>query len=104
MNNGRIKLLENYIAEDSSDPFNYYALALEYVKENPHKASELFDKLLGEFPDYLPTYYAAGTFYAESQQDEIASEILSKGITIARQQQETKALRELQNALQNLDA
>lgn len=104
MNNSRISILEKYIAEDATDPFNYYALALEYVKENPMKASELFDKLLNDFPHYLPSYYSAGTFYAEIQQDEKASDILKRGIALAKQQNELKALRELQNALQNLDA
>lgn len=104
MNNSRISILEKYIAEDATDPFNYYALALEYVKENPMKASELFDKLLKDFPEYLATYYSAGSFYAEIQQDEKASDILQRGIALAKQQNELKALRELQNALQNLDA
>ena len=30
MNSERIKLLEQYLEDDPSDPFNLYALALEY--------------------------------------------------------------------------
>lgn len=104
MNNPRIRILESYLAEDPSDPFNYYALALENIKENPREATRLFDELLVKYPDYLPTYYSAGIFYAESQNNEKAMTILSAGIEIAKRQQATKTLRELQNALQNLDA
>lgn len=104
MNNLRISTLESYIKEDPADPFNYYALALEYVKEDASKAERIFDELLVNHPDYLPTYYSAGTFHAECQNNEKAESILRRGIALAKKLEESKALRELQNALQNLDA
>ena len=103
MNNSRIDLLEKFITEDPSDPFNYYALALEYLQTNPAKASQLFDDLLTNHSDYLPVYYTAGTFYADLANNSKAFEILSKGIELAKQKNEVKTLRELQSAIQNLD-
>lgn len=104
MNHSRIELLEKFISEDPSDPFNYYALALEYLQTNPAKASVLFDELLVNHPDYLPAYYTAGTFYAELANEEKALEILNKGLDLAKKTSSLKALRELKTAIQNLDS
>ena len=104
MNQSRIDLLEKFISEDPSDPFNYYALALEYIQTNPVKAAELFEVVLINYPEYLPVYYTAGTFYAEQANDLKAQEILNKGIELAKRKSDFKALRELQSAIQNLDS
>jgi tetratricopeptide (TPR) repeat protein len=104
MNHSRIELLEKFIVEDPSDPFNYYALALEYLQTNPDKAVELFDKILANHADYLPVYYAAGTFFADQANDAKALDILSKGVELAKKKSDFKTLRELQGALQNLDS
>lgn len=102
MNYPRIDLLEKFIAEDPSDPFNYYALALEYLQTNPTKASELFDEIMVNHPDYLPVYYTAGTFYAELANEVKAFKILNKGVDLAKRKSEFKTLRELKSAIQNL--
>jgi tetratricopeptide (TPR) repeat protein len=103
MNHSRIDLLEKFIEEDPSDPFNHYALAMEYIMGNPAKASELFDKILNNHPEYLPVYYTAGVFYSETGNDTKALDILNKGIELAKIKSEFKTLRELQSAVQNLD-
>jgi tetratricopeptide (TPR) repeat protein len=104
MNPSRIDLLEKYIAEDPSDPFNYYALALEYHQTNPNKAGELFDEILANHPDYLPVYYTAGTFYSEIANEVKALEILTKGVELAERKADFKTLRELKSAIQNLNS
>lgn len=103
MNHSRIDLLEKFIAEDPADPFNYYALALEYQQINPAKAVELFDNILIDHPGYLPAYYTAGIFHAELGNAIKAIEILSKGVELAKKKSDLKTLRELQSALENLD-
>jgi Cytochrome c biogenesis factor len=50
----RIDLLKKFIEEDPSDPFNVYALALEYIESNPEKAKELFEQLLKSIPPICP--------------------------------------------------
>ncbi len=104
MNQSRIDLLEKFISEDPSDPFNYYALALEYLQTNPAKAAELFDVVLINHPEYLPVYYTAGTFYADQANDLKALGILAKGTELAKRKSDFKTLRELQNAIQNLES
>jgi tetratricopeptide (TPR) repeat protein len=103
MNKNRIQMLESYIQEDPSDPFNYYALAIEFIEEHPEKSKQLFDKLLSENQDYLPVYYTAGIFYSERNEINKALDILSKGIELAKKTSDFKTVRELQNAIQNLD-
>lgn len=103
MNQSRIDLLEKFIQEDPTDPFNYYALALEYLRTNSQKASELFDALLMMHPDYLPVYYTAGTFYAEKANEAKALDILQRGVELAKRKSDMKTLRELQSAIQNLE-
>ncbi|MCX2745665.1 tetratricopeptide repeat protein [Mangrovivirga sp. M17] len=100
MNKQRIELLKTYIKEDSSDPFNYYALALEYLDENRTEAEEYFVKLLETFPEYLPTYYHAAHFFMDSDPDK-TSEIFEEGIKLAQIQGDLKTLAELRNAYTN---
>lgn len=103
MNHSRADLLKKFIDEDPSDPFNYYALALEYLDYDPGSARELFDQLLIHHPDYLPVYYTAGKLYAELGDEAKAQHILSTGIELAKNKSDVKALRELQSALLNLE-
>ncbi len=72
------KLLVFY-EEDPHDPFNLYALALEYQKFDASKSAELLERLLLDFPDYLPTYYHAAQFFSTSQRNEKARGIYRKG-------------------------
>lgn len=97
----RITLLKEFASEEPSNPFNWYALAIEYRNNDAEQALPLFDKLLKEFPQYLPTYYTAAVFYAELDMIAAAQVVFEKGIELARQQNEAKALQELQNAYQN---
>ena len=103
MNHSRIELLEKFIKEVPTDPFNYYALALEYQETNPSKARKLFDDLLVNHAEYLPVYYTAGTFYAALPDESRALEILNKGVALAKKKSDQKAIRELQGAIQNLE-
>ena len=103
MNAERIKMLEQFLKDDPSDPFNIYALALEYQHQNIEKAEALFNLLLDQHPDYLPTYYIAGGFYADQSKTERALEILRKGLVLARTQKDLSSARELQAAIQNLE-
>lgn len=104
MNQSRIDLLEKFILEDPSDPFNHYALALEYLQTNPVKAAELFDMILNNHPEYLPAYYTAGIFFADHGNDSKALETLTKGTELARRKSDFKTLRELLSAIQNLNS
>ena len=94
--------IRSFYDEDPNDPFNIYALALEYVKVDTGQAGALFDRLLSEFPDYLATYYHAGALHTESGNYERAYEIYEEGIRVATAQNNTKSKSELLNAFRNL--
>ena len=102
MKNTRLQKLLEYLRDDPDDPFNLYAVANEYRHSDPNKSMQLMDQLLTDFPDYLPTYYHAAQLHIQFQEQEMATEILENGIKLARAQQDSLALRELQNAANEL--
>jgi tetratricopeptide (TPR) repeat protein len=102
MNLGRIELLKSYFEEAPDDPFNAYALALEYVGIDPEQANEYFQMLLTKHETYLPTYYQAGKFYQDTGKTKEAIKIIEKGIELAEKQRDTKTTRELRNMINEL--
>ena len=98
MSLSRLDLLEQYYKEDPNDPFNVYALALEYQKTDPLRSRDLFEKLLTEHTGYLPTYYHAARLFADINEGAKAKSVYEKGIALAKQKLDNKALRELQSA------
>jgi tetratricopeptide (TPR) repeat protein len=98
MNNSLLPDLLAFYEEDPNDPFNIYALAIEYVKSDSKKAEQFFKILLTQHPDYLPTYYHAGAFFAALENVEQAEGIYQKGVALALLQKNTRAHQELQRA------
>lgn len=94
----RIEQLQRFYDEDPHDPFNIYALALEYMKIDPLRTSMLFEKLLTEHQEYLPTYYHAAKFFQERGLIEKATELFERGISLASKLNDTKTVRELKSA------
>jgi len=87
-----------FYEEDPGDPFNVYALAIEYTKSDPEKTEHFFDILLEKHPEYLPTYYHAGAFFALQGNVKKAEGIYQKGLTLALLQKNTKTHQELLRA------
>lgn len=98
MNEDRISLLKKFIEEEPHNPFNRYALAMEYYKTEPATALGLLEQLLIEHPDYLPTYYKAAHLYWEINNWELAEKTFLTGLELAAQQNDQKALLELRSA------
>ena len=98
MENSLLQNLITFYEEDPSDPFNIYALALEYLKSDSDEAEKYFDKLLVEHPDYLATYYPAAAFFADLEKVEKAEIIYQKGIDLALLNNNTKTHQELLRA------
>lgn len=98
----RLEQLRQFIHDDPNDPFNYYALALEYAKSDVETAITQFKTLLQNYPDYLPAYYQAGNLLESAGDREQAIAVFEKGIALAKQQQQYKTLRELQSVLDEL--
>ncbi|GAB2609905.1 tetratricopeptide repeat protein [Belliella aquatica] len=100
-NLSRIEALKSYAEQEPENPFNWYALALEFRTQNPEQALFYFNKLLNEFKVYLPTYFHAASLYSEMNLIEDAKKIYESGIALAKTQNDAHALRELQNTYQN---
>lgn len=98
----RIEQLQQFVNEDPTDPFNLYALALEYQKIDEHKALDIFNRLLQEHSGYIATYYHLGKLYHTLTENEKALHVFERGIEESRKQNDLKSLRELQAARQEL--
>ena len=101
MNTPRIEQLKTFIKEEPNDPFNRYALAMEYFNSDEQKAISLLKELLEKFPAYLPSYYKYAHLLWERQDLETAEKVFEAGIELAQDQQDLKALKELKSAFQN---
>ena len=97
----RIKLLKEYCAEEPQNPFNYYALALEYRESDKSEATHLFDFVVVNFPNYLPVYFPAAHFFYEEDKLQKAKQLFESGLALANELQDEKAKKELANAYQN---
>ncbi|MFN3852584.1 MAG: tetratricopeptide repeat protein [Spirosomataceae bacterium] len=98
----RLKILLELLEQEPNEPFNIYAIAMEYMSNDPDKALSYLENLLENHPDYLPTYYHAGALYVEKQNFEKALATYEKGIALATSLQKNNALRELRGAYQML--
>lgn len=96
----RLKILAELVKTEPEEPFNRYALAMEYIGKDTEEALKHLNILLREFTDYLATYYQAATIYAEQDEEEKAASIFEKGIELAEKQGNEKILRELKGAYQ----
>jgi hypothetical protein len=97
----RISLLKNFCVEEPENPFNFYALALEFREVDKMAARELFDRVTADFPHYLPVYFPAAHFFFELNELEKAKQLFEIGIALAKSLKDEKAKKELENAYQN---
>lgn len=98
MNTERLTQLLDFLKEEPDDPFILYAIATEYAQVNPEQARQYYEKLLAEHPSYVATYYHVAKLYQQAGETVLAEAAYQKGITIAQEQQDHLALRELRNA------
>jgi tetratricopeptide (TPR) repeat protein len=101
MSDARIQMLRKFIEDEPNNPFNTYALAIEFYERQPEQALTLLQQLLEEHPDYLPTYFKAAHLFWDLEEWNHAESIFEKGITLAESQQDEKAKKELKAAFQN---
>ena len=101
LNLERIELLREYCKEEPENPFNFYALALEYRESDKPAAAELFEFVLSTFPNYLPVYFPAAHFFYEEDDLQKAKQVFESGLALAHDLQDEKAKKELANAYQN---
>jgi tetratricopeptide (TPR) repeat protein len=101
--NKRLAFLEQTTRAGSADSFAWYALALEYRKEQRFdEAVSAFTSLRTKDPAYLPLYLMAGQTLVEAGRAADASAWFREGIELARERGDGKTLSELESALADL--
>ena len=98
----RIKLLQKFVNEEPSNPFNKYALAMEYYESNPAESLKILSELIATFPDYLPSYYKLAHLHWALEEFDKAAEVFASGIKLAKSLNDQKTLGELNSAYHNL--
>lgn len=100
----KIAALKDILAQNPSDPFPRYGLAMAYAAENDYDtALSEFDRLLADHPDYTAGYFMAAQTLVKSGQNEAARERLREGIDCARRTGNQHAENEMQQLLDELD-
>lgn len=98
----RLEQLLRFAQEEPMDPFNIYAVAIEYLKLDSAKALPFLETLVKNHPDYLPTYYTFGKMLQQEKDFSRAKELFEKGIEKGTVSKDVKAVGELRNALSEL--
>lgn len=103
MNIKRINLLKSFIADDPNEPFNKYALAMEYYELKPNDSMALLQNLLQDHPGYLPTYFKLAHLLWDNEEWELADKVFKNGLSLAEEQNDSKTYKELKSAYLNFE-
>lgn len=93
------KILE-MLAEDPTDPFLRYGLAMEHAGAGEHaEAVRCLEELIRDTPDYVPAYVQAGQLLARLGHDDEARAVYRAGIDAARKAGDAHAAEEMTSFL-----
>lgn len=96
----RLATLLTLVRDKPNDPFLIFAIALEHKSSgNEGESMAYFERLVNEFPDYVPTYYQYGKLMEETGQTQKAMHLYKIGIKKATETGDNKTARELQQAI-----
>lgn len=99
----RIAMLTEILAENPTDAFARYGLAMEYSKNgNITQAMEEFKKLLTSHPEYTAGYFMAAQTLARAERIDEAKKMLADGIASARRTGNSHAQSEMEAMLAEL--
>ncbi|MEZ6115839.1 MAG: hypothetical protein R3C28_04610 [Pirellulaceae bacterium] len=99
----RREKIEAMLADDPSDTFLRYSLAMEFEKEGQHDSSlHKLTELANETPPYVPAFFMAGQQLVKLQRIREARAILRNGIEVARTQGDLHAAGEMSEFLASL--
>ena len=100
----RIALLTEVLAQNPTDAFARYGLALEYSNSGEvDRALEEFGRLLATHPDYTAGYFMAAQTLAKAERTEEARKMLVDGIACARKTGNGHAQSEMEGMLAELE-
>jgi len=99
----RIEILKGFLADNASDSFSRYALALEYVKLGQHDDGvKEFETVQSNDPGYVATYFQLGQLYQKLGRVHDAEKTFRTGITVATKAGDEHTRSELEGALEGL--
>lgn len=99
----RREKIEAMLADDPSDQFLRYSLAMELDKEGHHDRSlDQLTELIEGDPPHVPSFFMAGQQLARLDRIEKARDVLRVGIEVARQQGDSHAASEMSEFLASL--
>jgi tetratricopeptide (TPR) repeat protein len=100
----RKEMIFDMLVKEPNDVFLNYALAMEHLStSNFIEAENQFKKVLTIKPDYLPCFYQLGQVNEKLGNNDIAISFYKQGIDLAKLQNNTKALGELNEAIWMLE-
>jgi predicted Zn-dependent protease len=100
----RIALLTEVLAQNPTDAFARYGLALEYSNSGEvDRALEEFGRLLATHPDYTAGYFMAAQTLAKAERTEEARKMLVEGIASAKKTGNGHAQSEMEGMLAELE-
>jgi predicted Zn-dependent protease len=97
-------LLTEVLAQNPTDAFARYGLALEYSNSGEvDRALEEFGRLLATHPDYTAGYFMAAQTLAKAERTEEARKMLVDGIASAKKTGNGHAQSEMEGMLAELE-
>jgi predicted Zn-dependent protease len=100
----KIAMLNEILAQNPSDAFARYGLAMEYAsRAETDAALAEFARLLDQHPDYTAGYFMAAQTLAKAGRNDEAKARLAEGIASARHTGNQHALSEMQAMLDELE-
>ncbi|MBZ2179237.1 MAG: tetratricopeptide repeat protein [Acidobacteria bacterium] len=96
----RLEILEGMLAQDPTNTFARYGLAMELAKGGRYgDAVRQFEELIRDKPDYCAAYFHGGQTLEKAGEVEQAAAMYRRGIEAARQAGDTHTRMELEGAL-----
>ena len=103
MADNRLEILKNLVAQNPSDSFSRYGLAMAHASAGDYaQAVEEYRKLLEINPQYVAAYYHSGQALEKLGKREEARAIYRRGIEASTQTGDTHARSELEAVLELL--
>lgn len=100
----RKELIFDMLGKEPNDVFLNYALAMEHLATSDFsEAEKQFKKVLDINTTYLPCFYQLGQVNEKLGNNDIAISYYKQGVEIAKTQNNTKALGELNEAIWMLE-
>ncbi len=99
----RLEKIEAMLADDPTDVFLRYSLAMELDKADEHEASlAKLQELTTENPPYVPAFFMAGQQLVRLARIPAAQDLLRQGVEQARAQGDDHAAAEMSEFLNSL--